>query len=95
MLQKRSHQNKRSRTAHIFLIALLGVRGQCPQNVPPWCADYFELKSMKVQQTQEGYFSPFLKEIQTVKPAYGKEPWRTHLKHFHPSISQEDSKHVY
>lgn len=52
-----------------FLIALVGVGGECPQNVPPWCADYFELKSIKVQQSQEGYFPPFLKEIQTVKPA--------------------------
>lgn len=34
-----------------------GVRNKSPQNVPVWRVDYFELKAIKAQQTQEELYS--------------------------------------
>ena len=34
-----------------------GVQGRLPQNMPLWHVDYFELKTIKVQQTQEELFT--------------------------------------
>lgn len=38
----------------------VGLRSECPWNVPPCRADYFKLKSIKAQQTQEEcFYFPF------------------------------------
>lgn len=73
---------------HNFLNSLIsygGVRSKCPQNVPPWHADYFELKSVKAPKQEEFCTSPFLKEIQIEKD----------LQEGKPGMSQEGSKRLY
>ena len=34
-----------------------GAQGKLPQETPLWYADYFELKTIKTQKTQEEYLS--------------------------------------
>ena len=61
---------------HGQLFTTVGMGETSPRNVPPSRVECFKLKTIKVQQTQEEYFtSPFLpKEIQLEKPASGREP---------------------
>lgn len=65
-------------------LSRVGVRSQSPGDVPSWHEDYFELKTIKAQQTQGEVFlcvlfllPPHLflpKEIQIEEPASGREP---------------------
>ena len=47
-----------ARKENITDIGSDGVQGRLPQNVALWHVDYFELKTIKVQQTQELFISP-------------------------------------
>ena len=39
---------------------IAGVQNESPQNVPPWHADYFQLKTLKAHQTQSPSLSVLL-----------------------------------
>lgn len=60
----------------VSLLILRGLGAECPQNVPPWHADYLELKTVNAQQTQEVFFCCCFylpKDVHIEKHASGRE----------------------